>query len=184
MIRKGFKTKKVNSTNIKDKNKAGKIPHKKTEIDGIVFDSKMESEYYEYLKDRKSKGLIKDFSMQPQFLLQEKFMIIDGTIIYGSNKDFAKLKKKTKEPTISAISYKADFDITNLDDSKETIECKGQSTPEFELRKRMFIHMNPTVNYKVIIKEKGVWRDFYEVKAEKALKKRLKAKAKKLAEVN
>jgi hypothetical protein len=31
----------------------GKIYHKKTEIDGITFDSQTEAEYYEYLKQLK-----------------------------------------------------------------------------------------------------------------------------------
>ena len=57
--------------------KMGKIVHKKTEIDGIVFDSKMESEYYLHLKQLQEQGIVKSFKLQPAFLLQEKFIIVD-----------------------------------------------------------------------------------------------------------
>ncbi|CZQ83785.1 Hypothetical protein Tpal_487 [Trichococcus palustris] len=37
---------------------------KKVTIDGITFDSKAESRYYEYLLKLKKSGLVEDFSMQ------------------------------------------------------------------------------------------------------------------------
>ena len=36
---------------------------KKTVIDGIKFDSKMEGDYYLYIKKQKEDGKIKDFSL-------------------------------------------------------------------------------------------------------------------------
>ena len=150
----------------------GKIPHKKTTIDEIEFDSKMESEYYEYLKELKANGMIRDFSLQPQYMLQEKFVIILGELIYGSDVNFEKLKRKHKAPTISAITYKADFKIIDLDYSERTVETKGRSTPEFELRKKMLLHKYPSINYFVLIKHKDTWLDYYEhMKAERLRKK-------------
>ena len=60
-------------TTKKSTNKSsGKIKHEKTIIDGITFDSKMESDYYIKLKEDKLNGLIKDFELQPEFILQDK----------------------------------------------------------------------------------------------------------------
>ena len=41
----------------------GKIYHKKTEVDGIIFDSQTEAEYYEYLKDQFNKRKIRKFEI-------------------------------------------------------------------------------------------------------------------------
>ena len=53
----------------------GKIYHKKTEIDGIVFDSQTEAEYYEYLKDQFNKRRIRKFEMQKEFILQKNSLL-------------------------------------------------------------------------------------------------------------
>ena len=74
----------------------GKIKHTLTTIDGIEFHSKMESQYYTYLKDLKIKGIVKSFILQPKFLLQDKFIIVDGEKILGEDPNFAKIKRKTK----------------------------------------------------------------------------------------
>jgi hypothetical protein len=58
---------KKKAVNKNQKNKSmGKMFHKKTEIDGIVFDSQTEAEYYEYLKAEKKAGRIKSFTMQDE----------------------------------------------------------------------------------------------------------------------
>ncbi|HBF3147915.1 TPA: DUF1064 domain-containing protein, partial [Clostridioides difficile] len=49
-----------------------KYNNKKIVIDGIKFDSKDESEYYLYLKEKKENGEIKDFGLQQKFELQPK----------------------------------------------------------------------------------------------------------------
>ena len=51
------------------KKSEGKIAHKKTVVDGITFDSKMESDYYVYLKAEKKAGRVKSFELQPEFIL-------------------------------------------------------------------------------------------------------------------
>ena len=53
-------TKTKKATNKKNKS-MGKIYHKKTEIDGIVFDSQTEAEYYQYLKQLQNDGHIVNF---------------------------------------------------------------------------------------------------------------------------
>ncbi|WP_050613314.1 DUF1064 domain-containing protein [Bacillus testis] len=95
-----------------------KYHNKKTVIDGITFDSKAEALYYEQLKQLKENKQIKDFELQPRFLLQEAF------------------KKNGK--TFRKIEYIADFKVTNLDDSVEIIDIKGVETEAFKLKKKLF----------------------------------------------
>ena len=87
----------------------GRYYHKKTEVDGIVFDSQTEAEYYQYLKELKKNKQIKDFTMQDEFTLHDKFIIVDGKRINGSDKDLKKVQKANPGCTVAAIKYKADF---------------------------------------------------------------------------
>lgn len=183
MARRIFKrSKKTNSC-------AGKIAHRITEVDGIKFHSAMESKRYQDLKKLKADGIIKDFELQPKFLLQEKFIVVDGQVIKGSHEDFNKLKRKTKAKTIASIEYIADFKITYADGSVVIEDTKGLSTPEFELKKKMFMLMYPELPLSIIIDdEKGLiakneWVDFYEYRAKERALKREKNKAKKLKEM-
>ena len=50
----------------------GRYYHKKTEVDGIVFDSQTEAGYYQYLKEEKRRGNVISFTRQDEFTLQEK----------------------------------------------------------------------------------------------------------------
>ena len=47
---------------------------KKTTVDGIKFDSKKESDRYAFLKLMEKAGKISDLELQPEFLLQERFV--------------------------------------------------------------------------------------------------------------
>lgn len=49
------------------KSKSSKFGNVKIEIDGHIFDSKKESEFYGSLKIKKQAGLIKDFQMQVKY---------------------------------------------------------------------------------------------------------------------
>lgn len=156
----------------------GKIPHKQTVVDGIKFHSKMESEFYELLRDEKSCGNIKDFEMQVSFLLQDEFIIVDGVAHVGGTKEY-KAGRKIKVKNNASIKYIADFVITNNDDTKIVVDTKGVSTADFEIKKKMFDLRYPEYNgLKVICKRGKEWVDFYVVRKEKNAKKRAKAKAK------
>lgn len=72
-----------------------KYNNEKTEVDGIIFDSKKEARYYETLKILKRAGEIKDFSLQPEFIIQEGF-----TTDYGEK--------------VRPIKYIADFKVEQL----------------------------------------------------------------------
>lgn len=166
-----FKTK----TN-KKKDTMGKIKHKKTEIDGIIFASKLEAQYYEKLKQDLKDGKIKEFSLQPEFILQEKFIVVDGEVIYGSNKDFDKIKRKTKAETVRQIKYIGDFLITDNDGQQRVVDTKGKSTTEFEIKKKMFYAKFPMYKLEILIynKKANEWVDYYKYNKELRAKKKTK----------
>lgn len=107
-----------------------KYNNKKTIVDDITFDSKDESLYYQALKDMKNKGLIKDFELQPKFLLQEAFVKND----------------KKYRP----ITYIADFRVINNDDSFYIVDIKGMLTTEFKIKMKLFNYKYPDIELKLI----------------------------------
>ena len=107
-----------------------KYNNKKTIVDGIVFDSRDESLYYEALKDMKNNGLIKDFELQPKYLLQEGF-IKDG--------------KKYR-----AMYYIADFKVINNDGSFYVVDIKGMLTTEFKIKMKLFNYKYPNIELKLV----------------------------------
>ena len=89
----------------KGKNKYGA---KKTSIDGHVFDSLKEANYYEELKLRLKAGEIKGFCLQPIFILAP------------------------------SLKYKADFIIFNNNGTSEIIDVKGMKTQNYITKKKIF----------------------------------------------
>jgi hypothetical protein len=94
-------------------------------IDGIVFDSKMEAEYFRWLKMRG----IKPDAIQPRFILQEKF--------------------KSQYGAIREICYVADFQF-----GKYVLDVKGAETTEFLIKKKLFAKMFPDLVL-VLVKGSG-----------------------------
>ena len=153
----------------------GRYYHKNTEVDGIKFDSQTEAEYYEYLKELKKNKKIKDFTMQDEFLLQEKFIIADGKRVNGSDPDFKKVQKANPNCTIAAIKYKADFMVYHNDGSIQVIDVKGQKTPDFKLKEKMFNYMYPQYNKLFcVVKYNGEWLEYNEANKLKKAKKKSK----------
>ena len=107
-----------------------KYNNKKTVVDNIVFDSKNESLYYEALKDLKEKGSIKDFELQPKYLLQEAFV---------------KNGKRYR-----AINYIADFRVINNDGSAYIVDIKGILTTEFKIKMKLFNYKYPDIELRLI----------------------------------
>jgi hypothetical protein len=112
---------------------------KKVEIDGFVFDSKVEAMYYLYLKELKEKGEVLDFTMQKEFILQEGYINPEG--------------KKIKP-----IKYIADFEVLYTDGTRRVIDIKGMPTPEARLKKKMFekIYKIPLL-WIVYVAKRGGW---------------------------
>jgi hypothetical protein len=128
---------------------------KKTVVNGIIFDSKAEGEYYSFLVKQKELGCVSSFSLQPKFTLQEGF------------------KKEGK--VIRPIFYIADFDVYYPDGKIEIVDIKGMTTPVFDLKKKLFYKKYPFVALKLLkyVKKYG---GFIEIDEWKRLKKEEKKK--------
>ena len=111
-----------------------KYKNKKTIVDGIKFDSEMESHYYIYLKQLKEIGEVVDFILQPTYLLQEGF----------------DLNGKRMRP----ITYKADFKVIYKDGHEEVIDVKGKLTEEFKIKRKMLLYRYRDINFKCV-QERG-----------------------------
>lgn len=91
--------------------KKPKYGNQKTIVDGITFDSKAEGVYYNLLKWLKQAKQIKDFKLQPRYILQEAFT--------KNGKHFRK------------IDYVTDFEVIKLDGTIEIIDIKGHELKSF-----------------------------------------------------
>lgn len=111
------------------KNKEFKYKNKKSEVDGIVFDSKKEAAYYINLKLARKAGKIKDFHLQPVFELLEP------------KKDFV---------TGKGIYYRADFKVIKNDGSEEIVDTKGYKTYAYKLKKKLLLAKYPDLNFKEV----------------------------------
>lgn len=116
-------------------NRRRKYNNRKIELDGYVFDSKLEADYYTELKLRKQAKDIKSFKIQPRYLLQNSFV-----------KENVKYQK---------IEYVADFEILHNDGSIEVIDTKGVKTAVFRIKEKMF-HKRYSHKLTLVTKE-----DFY-----------------------
>jgi hypothetical protein len=98
-----------------------KYHNKKITIDGILFDSKREGNYYTKLKLMQNAGLIWNLELQKKYILQASFTFND---------------KKIRE-----ISYYADF-VYEDKDGLHVIDVKGGNatkTDVYKLKKKLFI---------------------------------------------
>lgn len=122
---------------------------KRTEIDNIAFDSKVEGEYYRHLKQQQEEGKIKEFELQPIFTLQEGF----------------RKNGKYYRP----ILYIADFKVYYNDGTVQIIDIKGFETADFKIKRKLFEKKYPfslvLVKY---VKKFGGW---IEVEQWKKLKR-------------
>lgn len=136
------------------KKSSGNMKAIKKEVDGIVFASTMEADYYEYLKAEKEAGRVVKFELQPKFPLQEAFKK------YGR--------------TIKGISYISDFRVQYSDGSELIIDVKGRETDDFKLKRKMFDYKYPDLILKLVIWDKKAecWADYDEY--QKMIKKKKK----------
>ena len=98
----------------------GKYNAVKTQIDGIIFDSKKEAEYYKNLLLLKQAGEVVDIKLQPEFELQEGYV-----------KDGIKIRP---------IKYIADFLVVYKDGHIEIIDTKGYRKDKVYLLKKKLFH--------------------------------------------
>lgn len=110
--------------------KRNKYGNRKTEIDGIKFDSQKEAEYYCQLKLLKRAGEIKDFGMQQRYELLPTF--------------------KKNGMTFKSVTYVADFVIVNNDGTTEVVDVKGMETQVFKIKQKLFEYMYPNLSLKIV----------------------------------
>jgi hypothetical protein len=115
-----------------------KYNNKKTAIDGIVFDSKMEADYYQLLKEQQQTGEVRFIELQPRYMLQPSF--------------------KKSGRTIRKIEYVADFLVTLSDGRVQVIDVKGVSTAVFRLKAKLFAYHYPDLELLILTKKNGRWR--------------------------
>ena len=92
---------------------------KKTETDGIKFDSALEGKYYLHIKQLQESGEVTRFDMQPSFILQGGF--IDD---YGVKHH--------------PIKYVADFLVYYKDKPPVVVDVKGLLTSDFKLKRKLY----------------------------------------------
>lgn len=96
-----------------------KYHNTKTEVDGIIFDSKKEAEYYLHLKEEEGKGNIKNLVLQPRFELIPSF-----------DKNGRHFRKTV---------YVADFMYYDVHMMRDiVIDVKGVKTNVYKIKKKMF----------------------------------------------
>ena len=111
-----------------------KYHNKKTVIDGIKFDSKLEAERYEQLKILERAGVIRDLELQPEYELIPSF----------------RKNGKTWRRTL----YKADFRYILAEDDSYIIEdVKGSTaviTDVFRLKQKLFEYKYPDYTISIV----------------------------------
>lgn len=115
---------------IEAEEKKSKFNNERVVVDGILFDSKKEAEYYSELKLLKRYGIVTDFKLQPNFVLQPSY--------YKNGKK------------IRAINYKADFKVWYKDGRVEIVDTKGFETQLFKVKKKILEYKYPDITLIVI----------------------------------
>ena len=96
----------------KQPKRRNKFNAKRTELDGIVFDSQRESQYYALLKRREKLGEVSGVELQQPYALT-----IDGQLI---------------------CTYRADFSFDDLVERRHrVVDTKGVITPEFRIKQKL-----------------------------------------------
>lgn len=128
-------TRKQRSQPNDDAEKPSKYRNKKVVVDGNTFDSQKEARFYEALKLLKLAGEVKEFILQPEFIL------FDGYIRKRDNKK------------IRPIIYIADFRVVWADGREEIIDVKPSSqfkTRVYQLKRKLLEGRYPDIFIKEI----------------------------------
>jgi hypothetical protein len=102
----------------------------RTEIDGILFDSKAEGRRYQELRLMAVAGLITDLELQPRYELQPAY---------------TKAGKR-----IRAIEYRADFRYRTKSGAVVVEDVKGMETAEFKIKRKMFEYRYPEFTLTIV----------------------------------
>lgn len=102
--------------NVEKKSKYSSV---KTDVDGITFDSKKESEFYAELKLREKAGEISHLRLQPRYLLQEAF--------------------KYEGKQYREMEYVADFEYVE-NGVTVVVDVKGFRTAVYMIKRKLFLY--------------------------------------------
>lgn len=134
----------MRSSRPRAKKQARQFISKKTEFEGIQFDSLTELAYYKYLKKNPA---VQQIELQPFFQLVDRYQVecirCTGTGKLPSertgnpiNCTLCKGFGKREKP---GIGYTADFKVLYIDGYEEVIDVKGGPvSKDFPLRKKLF----------------------------------------------
>lgn len=103
--------------------RGNKYHAKKTEIDGICYDSKHEAKDGQHLQKLESMGIISNLQRQVRFPLQKSF-------------------KNNQGKTVRSISYVADF-VYERDGKKYVQDSKGVRTEVYKIKRKLFEYKYP-----------------------------------------
>ncbi|WP_318626901.1 DUF1064 domain-containing protein [Paenibacillus polymyxa] len=118
--------------------RANKYGAQQTVLNGITFDSKMESMYYTQLNLMERAGLISDLELQPEFVLIPAF--------------------KKLGRTIRATKYRADFKYKEQGKTI-VVDVKGVKTKDFNIKRKLFDSKYPDIELKLITYKNGGWEE-------------------------
>lgn len=108
-----------------------KYKNKKTEVDGIKFDSLKEARRYGELKLLVKGGVIKDLELQPVFEL------IPSQVYQGK--------------TMRKVSYIADFMYKDIKRGITVVEdVKGFKTDVYKIKMKLFLYKYPDYEFKEV----------------------------------
>lgn len=107
---------------------ANKYNAKKIEIDGHVFDSKREAEYYKMYKKMVDDDEIVGLELQPCFILIPSFTNWAGK-------------------RVRPCHYTADFKLIYPDGRQKIVEVKGFRTRDYVMRRKMFEYKYPQYEF-------------------------------------
>ncbi|MFC5449055.1 DUF1064 domain-containing protein [Paenibacillus aestuarii] len=115
--------------------KKSKYRNEKVNVDGITFDSQKEARYYNTLKILKRAGEVKDFILQPEFILFEGYI------------------RKHDNKKIRPIKYIADFKVIWSDGRVEIVDVKSSKefkTQVYRLKRKILEGRYPDIYLKEI----------------------------------
>lgn len=111
-----------------------KYKAKKTEVDGIIFDSKKEANYYIKLKAMEQAGEISELDLQKPFELIPVQREPPTYTKRGKEKPGKVIERKS--------SYIADFYYKDKDGVFHCVDTKGFKTADYKLKKKMMLYFH------------------------------------------
>ncbi|MFT8362932.1 MAG: DUF1064 domain-containing protein [Sporolactobacillus sp.] len=135
--------------------KRNKYNAKKTPYKGVLYDSKLEAQFADYLEKHLKAGLITKVERQPHYVVLDAGVTDNGT-------------------KYSKVIYTPDFLVTYPNGAQEAIEIKGKETKDFLIRKKFFYFSYPWLPLKILTYTKRTgWIELDKLKKIRAERRKL-----------